>query len=358
MPSFFVTCVLAGYFLTFLPFLSSPPCSFSLPSPPCSSFLLSPSSSLFLSLPQCGCMQNVSELFQLSSSHQWGERRDALAQLQLLLEGERDLRCVYLWIPDVLCPGLTCLCWRGCHFYIKLEKTCRMFDVTLTDLAVGILLCVLPLTRLLAFISLLPSPPPSTLSFPPPTSSPPLTCYLNSVQERNLIKEIIRRMLVESHIKVYGVFLDVLNLYIAHYKEELEEWLFKILLRLLHKKGTDMLSTVHKKLSGVLVQIRWIPHDSHMGVTRPSVGVTRPSVGVTCPSVGVTSPSMGVTRSSVGVTRPSVGVTRQSVGVTCPSVGVTRSSVGVTRPSVGVTRPSVGVTCPSVGVTCPSMSVT
>lgn len=74
-------------------------------------------------------------------------------------------------------------------------------------------------------------------------------------------------MLVESHIKVYSVFLDVLNLYIAHYKEELEEWLFKILLRLLHKKGADMLSTVHKKLSSVLVQIRWISHDSHLGVT-------------------------------------------------------------------------------------------
>lgn len=74
-------------------------------------------------------------------------------------------------------------------------------------------------------------------------------------------------MLVESHIKVYGVFLDVLNLYIAQYKEELEEWLFKILLRLLHKKGADMLSTVHKKLSNVLVQIRCVLYDSHMSVT-------------------------------------------------------------------------------------------
>lgn len=74
-------------------------------------------------------------------------------------------------------------------------------------------------------------------------------------------------MLVESHIKVYGVFLDVLNLYIIQYKDELEEWLFKILLRLLHKKGADMLSTVHKKLSNVLVQIRCVLYDSHMSVT-------------------------------------------------------------------------------------------
>ena len=79
-------------------------------------------------------------------------------------------------------------------------------------------------------------------------------------------------MLVESHIKVYGVFLDVLNLYIAQYKEELEEWLFKILLRLLHKKGADMLSTVHKKLSNVLVQIRCVSHESHMSVTWQSHG--------------------------------------------------------------------------------------
>ena len=72
-------------------------------------------------------------------------------------------------------------------------------------------------------------------------------------------------MLVESHIKVYSVFLDVLNLYIAQYKEDLEDWLFKILLRLLHKKGGDMLSTVHKKLTGVLVQIRYI--HTYVGVT-------------------------------------------------------------------------------------------
>ena len=61
---------------------------------------------------------------------------------------------------------------------------------------------------------------------------------------------------METHIKVFSVFLDVLGLFITQYKEEMEDWLFKILLRLLHKKGTDMLSSVHKKLNHVLEVVR------------------------------------------------------------------------------------------------------
>ena len=84
-------------------------------------------------------------------------------------------------------------------------------------------------------------------------SSAPL---LSSPQERNLVKEVFRRMLVESHIKVFAVFLEVLVKYINVYQEDLNGWLFKLLLRLLHKQGTDMLSSVHRKLDKTLECIR------------------------------------------------------------------------------------------------------
>nr|WAW84823.1 CLASP 1/2 [Halisarca dujardinii] len=113
-------------------------------------------------------VENVSELLSLSCSPQWGERRDAIAQLQLLLEAEREL----------------------------------------------------------------------------------------SIPDRNIAKEIFKRMLVESHTKVFTVFLDVLCLFISQYHEDLEDWLFKILLRLLHKKGSDMLSSVMNRLTHVFEVIR------------------------------------------------------------------------------------------------------
>ena len=61
---------------------------------------------------------------------------------------------------------------------------------------------------------------------------------------------------MDAHIKVFSVFLDVLCLFISQYKDDLEDWLFKILLRLLHKKGTDMLSSVQRKLTNVFEVIR------------------------------------------------------------------------------------------------------
>jgi CLIP-associating protein 1/2 len=113
-------------------------------------------------------LDSVSELLALCSSPQWSERRDGIAQLQLMLEGGREL----------------------------------------------------------------------------------------SVSDRNMVKEVFRRMLVDAHIKVFSVFLDVLCLFISQYKDDLEDWLFKILLRLLHKKGTDMLSSVQRKLTNVFEVIR------------------------------------------------------------------------------------------------------
>ena len=41
------------------------------------------------------------------------------------------------------------------------------------------------------------------------------------------------------------------------HKEYLDDWIFLMLLRLLHRQGMDMLSSVHYKLALVLELIRW-----------------------------------------------------------------------------------------------------
>ena len=52
------------------------------------------------------------------------------------------------------------------------------------------------------------------------------------------------------------MFLDTLSRFIEERREYLDDWLFLLLLRLLHKQGTDMLSSVHYKLMLVLELVR------------------------------------------------------------------------------------------------------
>eukprot|EP00731_Ephydatia_muelleri_P012716 Em0007g26a len=52
------------------------------------------------------------------------------------------------------------------------------------------------------------------------------------------------------------MFLDVLGRFVEEHKEYLDDFLFLMLLRLLHRQGTDMLSSVHYKLMAVLELIR------------------------------------------------------------------------------------------------------
>lgn len=52
------------------------------------------------------------------------------------------------------------------------------------------------------------------------------------------------------------MFLDTLVKFIEEHREQLDDWLFIMLLRLIHRQGTDMLSSVHFKLQIVLEHIR------------------------------------------------------------------------------------------------------
>ena len=57
-------------------------------------------------------------------------------------------------------------------------------------------------------------------------------------------------------LQVFSMFLDTLVKFIEEHGEQLDDWLFIMLLRLIHRQGTDMLSSVHFKLQIVLEHIR------------------------------------------------------------------------------------------------------
>ena len=54
------------------------------------------------------------------------------------------------------------------------------------------------------------------------------------------------------------MFLDTLSRFIEERREHLDDWLFLLLLRLLHRQGTDMLSSIHYKLMLVLELVRCV----------------------------------------------------------------------------------------------------
>lgn len=56
--------------------------------------------------------------------------------------------------------------------------------------------------------------------------------------------------------QVFGMFLDTLVKFIQEHGEQLTDWLFIMLLRLIHRQGTDMLQSVQIRLQIVLEHIR------------------------------------------------------------------------------------------------------
>ncbi len=63
-------------------------------------------------------------------------------------------------------------------------------------------------------------------------------------------------LLWECFAQVYSMFLDTLVRFIQDHREYLDDWLFLLLLRLLQRAGTDMLSSVLFKLQMVLEHVR------------------------------------------------------------------------------------------------------
>jgi CLIP-associating protein 1/2 len=72
----------------------------------------------------------------------------------------------------------------------------------------------------------------------------------------NMIKAIFKKMFSEPQMRIYSLFLEALSVFIDDHREHLEDWLFLILLRLLHRHGSDLLGHMHFKLQLILELIR------------------------------------------------------------------------------------------------------
>ena len=70
------------------------------------------------------------------------------------------------------------------------------------------------------------------------------------------VKDVFKHLFVERNPKVYGMFLDTLSKFIEERREYLDDWVFLLLLRLLHKHGSDLLKSLHLKLQVVLEHVR------------------------------------------------------------------------------------------------------
>ncbi|GAB0096245.1 CLIP-associating protein [Sergentomyia squamirostris] len=80
-----------------------------------------------------------------------------------------------------------------------------------------------------------------------------LTQYLSegkalNHQQLQCVLELFRKMFMDTHTKVYSLFLDALNEVILAHGNELHDWLFILLTRLFLKLGTDLLVSMQGKI--------------------------------------------------------------------------------------------------------------
>ncbi|KAH8380473.1 hypothetical protein KR009_010921 [Drosophila setifemur] len=80
-----------------------------------------------------------------------------------------------------------------------------------------------------------------------------LTQYLADGKELNpqqlqCVLDMFRKMFMDTHTKVYSLFLDTVTELILVHAPELHDWLFILLTRLFNKLGTDLLNSMHSKI--------------------------------------------------------------------------------------------------------------
>ncbi|CAL4126640.1 unnamed protein product, partial [Meganyctiphanes norvegica] len=74
--------------------------------------------------------------------------------------------------------------------------------------------------------------------------------------ELKRVTEIFTKMFMDAHTKVFTMFLDTLMELIRSHKADLEDWLYVLLTRLLHKLGSDLLGSVQAKIHKTLDLVR------------------------------------------------------------------------------------------------------
>eukprot|EP00795_Rhopilema_esculentum_P014391 gene14391-5442_t len=99
-----------------------------------------------------------------------------------------------------------------------------------------------------------------------------LQAYLQGSKKLNLdetlrLRDVCNKFFSDPHIKVYRVFLDVLSEFIIQCRVHLNDWLFVLLTRLLHKIGSDILPSLHSKVARVLDIVRdSFPYDQQFQI--------------------------------------------------------------------------------------------
>lgn len=88
-----------------------------------------------------------------------------------------------------------------------------------------------------------------------------LQCYLQSgnllsAVELKRVTDIFTKMFMDSHTKVFSLFLDCFNELIVTHHNELQFWLYLLVTRLLNKSGADLLGSVHSKVLKSLEVVR------------------------------------------------------------------------------------------------------
>lgn len=72
-------------------------------------------------------------------------------------------------------------------------------------------------------------------------------------------------MFMDSHTKVYALFLDTVNELIIAHSNDLYDWLFILLTRLFNKLGTELLGSMHGKIWKTLELVyEYFPADLQM----------------------------------------------------------------------------------------------
>ena len=77
-----------------------------------------------------------------------------------------------------------------------------------------------------------------------------------SRSELKKVTDIFTRMFHDPHGKVFSVFLDSLVQLVLVHHNDMSDWLYVLLTRLLTKTGADMLGSVHAKVQRALDVVR------------------------------------------------------------------------------------------------------
>ncbi|XP_012270047.1 CLIP-associating protein 1-A isoform X2 [Orussus abietinus] len=77
-----------------------------------------------------------------------------------------------------------------------------------------------------------------------------------SSAELRKITEIFAKMFMDSHTKVFSLFLDTLNELVMTHSEDLGDWIYVLCTRLLVKLGTDVLGSIQAKIHKSLDVVR------------------------------------------------------------------------------------------------------